>query len=199
MAFFVELEPDAKRNKELLNSHKVNIRTAELTDCAAMAEIVADREGSNDNYDRIFALWQNRIAAKNQSQNQIYIASLVNNLDHTEKIVGFSNVEYVDLNEKTDEETGELFTAPSGWYLLGLTVHSDYRRLGIATQLTQARIEWAQKHGADSIRYYTNPYNLTSMAFHAELGFQRIEKELTFPNRPTYKTVFFEKFLIPNC
>lgn len=198
MAFFVALEPYAKQSKELLNAHDIVIRTANLKDCAAIAEIVADREGTDENYDRIYALWKNRVEGISQSDNQVFIAVLVNKQDKSQKIVGFSNVEYVDLKGKTDEETGEFFTAPSGWYLLGLTVHSDYRRLGIATLLTNVRIEWAKNHQAESIRYYTNPYNLTSMAFHAELGFQPMAKELTYPDRPTYKTVFFEKFLIPN-
>ena len=55
--------------------------------------------------------------------------------------------------------------------VVGLTVHPDHRKLGIARGLVRACIRFAGSRGASVIRSMTHRDNQASIAFHRAVGF----------------------------
>jgi ribosomal protein S18 acetylase RimI-like enzyme len=77
------------------------------------------------------------------------------------RIVGFGRARYVDgLVAVADTEP-----VPKGWYLLGVIVAPDFRRRGIASELTRFRVEWIGQR-ADEAFYFANSLNLPSIDLH---------------------------------
>jgi ribosomal protein S18 acetylase RimI-like enzyme len=64
---------------------------------------------------------------------------------------------------------------PAGCYLSGVLVEPAWRRRGIATALTRARLRWVFAR-ADEAFYVTGADNTASLHLHAALGFQEIER-----------------------
>jgi ribosomal protein S18 acetylase RimI-like enzyme len=71
--------------------------------------------------------------------------------------------------------------APEGYYLGGLLVASRWRRCGIASALTRARMAWAFEY-APEVWYFTNARNTGSLALHAKLGFVEVTRSFSYPN-----------------
>ena len=69
---------------------------------------------------------------------------------------------------------------PAGYYLSGVLVAPAWRRRGIATALTRARLRWVFAR-ADEVFYVAGAGNIASLHLHTALGFQEIK---TVPQRP---------------
>lgn len=70
--------------------------------------------------------------------------------------------------------------APPGYYLMGLIVHPDHRRLGIASALTQARLDWISGR-ADEAWYFANARNEASIALHSAFAFEEVTRSFFYP------------------
>ena len=70
--------------------------------------------------------------------------------------------------------------APSGYYLMGLVVHPEHRRRGVATALTRARLDWIWNR-ADEAWYFANARNAPSIALHAPFGFEEVTRSFFYP------------------
>ncbi|WP_442544507.1 GNAT family N-acetyltransferase [Arthrobacter sp. KN11-1C] len=70
-------------------------------------------------------------------------------------------------------------TAPTGQYLGGLTVRPDYRRNGIGTALTQARLDWIWRRAPEAW-YVVNASNLASIELHRRWGFAEVARASRF-------------------
>ena len=70
--------------------------------------------------------------------------------------------------------------APPGYYLMGLAVHPDHRRKGVATALTHARIDWISER-ANEAWYFANARNVASIALHASFGFDEVTRSFFYP------------------
>jgi ribosomal protein S18 acetylase RimI-like enzyme len=66
-------------------------------------------------------------------------------------------------------------SAPKGHYLGGVTVDPAWRRRGIATALTDARIAWVGAR-ADEVFYVVNIGNRASIDLHSRWGFREVER-----------------------
>lgn len=62
---------------------------------------------------------------------------------------------------------------PAGWYLMGVIVHSAYRRRGIGAALTRSRLAWIRERSREAY-YFVNKQNRASIDLHTELGFEPI-------------------------
>jgi ribosomal protein S18 acetylase RimI-like enzyme len=70
--------------------------------------------------------------------------------------------------------------APTGYYLMGLAVHPDHRRVGVGAALTQARIDWISEH-SDAAWYFANARNSASIALHEPFGFREVTRSFFYP------------------
>ncbi|KUM35590.1 GNAT family N-acetyltransferase [Arthrobacter sp. EpRS71] len=75
--------------------------------------------------------------------------------------------------------------APSGHYLGGVTVLPEFRRRGVATKLTEARLRWIWER-ADRSWYVVNARNQASLALHSKWGFREVARG------PRFHTVKFD-------
>jgi ribosomal protein S18 acetylase RimI-like enzyme len=64
---------------------------------------------------------------------------------------------------------------PAGYYLSGVLVDPAWRRRGIATALTRARLRWVFAR-TDEAFYVAGADNTGSLRLHAALGFQEITR-----------------------
>ena len=64
---------------------------------------------------------------------------------------------------------------PAGYYLSGVLVDPAWRRRGIATELTRARLRWVFAR-TGTVFYVTGADNIASLHLHAALGFQEIRR-----------------------
>lgn len=69
--------------------------------------------------------------------------------------------------------------APAGHYLGGVTVLPEDRRRGVATALTDARLDWIWKRSATAW-YVVNADNLSSIALHRRWGFSEVARSTRF-------------------
>ncbi|MEW5849982.1 MAG: GNAT family N-acetyltransferase [Myxococcota bacterium] len=82
--------------------------------------------------------------------------------------------------------------APPGWYLLGVVVHPDWRRRGVARALTDERLAWLTPR-AERVFSFTAPENHAAMAMHAAHGFTEVRRDFTMRGRTGM--VLFERTL----
>lgn len=75
------------------------------------------------------------------------------------------------------------WTAPAGWYLLGVFVEPRWRRRGIARALVRVRLEWLSTRAHEAF-YFTNAENRASLALHHAFGFVELTRDFTFPGEP---------------
>lgn len=64
---------------------------------------------------------------------------------------------------------------PAGCYLSGVLVAPVWRRRGIATELTRARLRWVFARTGEAF-YVTGAENIASLHLHSALGFQEIKR-----------------------
>ncbi|MFJ6455327.1 GNAT family N-acetyltransferase [Paenarthrobacter sp. NPDC091669] len=69
--------------------------------------------------------------------------------------------------------------APAGQYLGGVTVRPEFRRRGLAAQLTEARLHWMWER-AEFAWYVVNAGNEASLALHRRWGFREVARGARF-------------------
>jgi len=82
-------------------------------------------------------------------------------------------VAYGRVIELAADEAGP--GTPAGCYLSGVLVDPAWRRRGIATQLTRARLRWAFAR-TDKVFYVTGADNVASLYLHAAFGFREMKR-----------------------
>jgi aminoglycoside 6'-N-acetyltransferase I len=65
--------------------------------------------------------------------------------------------------------------APAGHYLGGVVVAPGFRRRGVGSALTRARLEWIWSR-ASVAYYFTNELNAASIRMHETLGFRPVAR-----------------------
>ncbi len=70
--------------------------------------------------------------------------------------------------------------APDGWYLLGVVVDPAWRRRGVGTALTRARLDFIA-HRASQAYYAANAGNRPSIDLHVQFGFTELSRDFVLP------------------
>jgi ribosomal protein S18 acetylase RimI-like enzyme len=83
-------------------------------------------------------------------------------------LLGFARTLFLDSH---DVESAR--PVPVGWYLLGVNVDQRFRRHGVGTALTHARLLWLKERSRE-VFYVARADNLASIAMHQCFGFERI-------------------------
>jgi ribosomal protein S18 acetylase RimI-like enzyme len=140
----------------------VDIREAVTSDIPACAAMIATHESGEVKY------WQERFETDLANPRRRFLVATFN-----EEIVGYGHTVHHD-RVVTDEESG-----PSGFFLSGLLVSPEFRRSGIGSKLTGARIDLLRPD-ADLIYYYADPENEETISMHARLGFEEFRSMTRF-------------------
>ncbi len=148
-------------------SHSVHVRRLWLRDLESVAEILQERNGGRleDHVERLSGALRPRSKHKN-----LHLVAAIRG-----KLVGYGRASYFDPPDDAPANV-----APAGWYLTGVNVREEYRRLGVASELTQKRLEWLRTR-ADDVYYFANARNRASIDLHARLGFNEVTKDFWFP------------------
>ena len=95
---------------------------------------------------------------------QMFVAVKVNGL-----VIAYGRVMESAAGRETAPGT------PAGYYLSGVLVAPAWRRRGIATALTRARLRWVFAR-ADEAFYVAGADNIASLHLHTALGFQEMKR-----------------------
>jgi GNAT superfamily N-acetyltransferase len=93
-------------------------------------------------------------------------------------LVAYAGVRF--YNQDQDENmysTTQLL--PTGWYLRGLKFHPDWRRMGVAREITNRRLEWLKKR-AETIFVFLNDDTKETIPMYHELGFKEVSRGWSF-------------------
>jgi ribosomal protein S18 acetylase RimI-like enzyme len=69
---------------------------------------------------------------------------------------------------------------PEGWYLTGVVVADDFRRRGIASELTRRRLDWIAQRAPEAF-YFASARNRASIDLHQRHGFMELQHNFRFP------------------
>ena len=67
-----------------------------------------------------------------------------------------------------------IYRANGRWVLDGLRVKAEFREMGIAKRLTEARIRYAIMQGAEEVWYSCDDGNLVTICCHLRYGFEKV-------------------------
>jgi ribosomal protein S18 acetylase RimI-like enzyme len=149
--------------KESVHIDSVVIRHASEQDAIQLGDISARREGLNpEDQAEAFKRMVNHPSAGG--------TSLVLVAETEGRVAGFAKLRYLRKGEEHGAGSG-----PDGWYLTGIVVDPPYRRQGIGSKLTEARLEWISKRGR-SVYYFTNARPQVRIALHRQFGFVEIAR-----------------------
>lgn len=116
------------------------------------------------------SIWRTSLLEDIESRDRLLVVA-----ERAEEVIGYGRV-----LRFVPEPDAPADIAPSGYYLMGLVVHPDRRRRGVAAALTQARLDWISKH-ADGAWYFANSRNAASIALHAPFGFEEVTRSFCYP------------------
>ncbi|MHB1210561.1 MAG: GNAT family N-acetyltransferase [Acidimicrobiales bacterium] len=132
------------------------------SDIPACATLIATHESGEVKY------WQERFEIDLANPRRKFLVATFN-----DEIVGYGHAVHHD-RVPTNEES-----APSGFFLSGLLVSPEFRRCGIGSKLTGARIDLL-KSETDLIYYFADPENEETISMHARLGFEEFRSMTRF-------------------
>ena len=142
------------------------IRPLQSADLEVAARIIA--LCSDGNLERQLALLQGRFA-RGAPDSALLVAEV------DSRVVGVGRVAHFEPAADAPRNA-----APSGWYLLGVNVDPEYRRRGIGTALTVARLKWITER-AKVAWFFTSASNVASIRLHEALGFRCHTLDFWFP------------------
>jgi GNAT superfamily N-acetyltransferase len=163
VARFAPFEPDPPQRSPHLHA---TIELACADDVAAIAELVAEREGGD-----AMTLAQSLAPTIAPSPTRAVFVARIND---SERCVAFGRVAWVDV--PPDLVDG----APTGWYLQGVVVGPEWRRRGIGRALVEARLAWLAGRG-DACFYVANAANRASIALHDAFDFALHRERFVLP------------------
>ena len=168
MTIFAQYCPNIKKSDSKKILPDLIIRKAKTADIPQLANIVFSRNGGDvRKYEKKFT---QEISFIGNSRKQILFVAEIEN-----KVVGFGRTRYFKPKPGSPENV-----VPEGWYLAGTIVDSGYRRIGVAKELTRARLQWLKRKTGE-VYYFANAQNLASIDLHNKFGFIEVTRDFVFP------------------
>ena len=149
-----------------MDTHDLNVRLRQLRSehFLAAAQMAASTSGRSA--DDLLKIYERDLA---RTEKVAQVGAFVN-----DQLIGFGRVVWVEI------EAFQVNRAPNGWYLLGVNVLSAFQRRGIATLLTNWRIDWFADR-ADDLFYVATPTNVASIRLNEALGFVKAQENVFMP------------------
>jgi len=146
----------------------LTIREAIISDAGQLARIKSEVEGGNpEEHLKAF----NKGLSKEDMTNEHLL--LVAEID--DRVIGYGRASYFTIPENPPANI-----VPEGWYLMGVVVFPDFRRMGIGTELTGARLNWIKARASQAF-YFTKIDHRASIDLHRQFGFVEVTRDFTFP------------------
>jgi len=145
----------------------LTIRPARMKDVGVLGRISADREGGD-------ALANCVVFKRAIKGDGIGCTSLVLVAAVEDDIIGFGKVRHLSEARADDGSV-----SPEGWYLTGVVVDPRFRRRGVGSRLTEARLQWISERGRFAY-CFSNARNSVSIALHERLGFVEVARGSEF-------------------
>jgi ribosomal protein S18 acetylase RimI-like enzyme len=161
---FADYQPEVERQTV---DAAITVRPAVLADLEVCAELIVSRSGGS-----VEARTHRLMADLRDPARYTAVACA------GDEVIGYGGVIRHDVSPGDPPEM-----APSGYYLVGLIVASDWRRRGIGELLTVDRMRWTADR-ADSVYYFANLANGATLDLHQSLGFTEVTRDFTFPGDP---------------
>lgn len=140
----------------------LEIRAAQVADCAAIAAIEGSRDGDAT------AAARQRCETQVDDPSTLLLVAMAG-----DQMVGFARAGRIRRPVDASEDH-----VPDGWYLLGVVVVDAWRRRGIGRRLTERRISWIAER-ADTAYFFANARNRASLDLHRGLGFVEISRRFS--------------------
>jgi ribosomal protein S18 acetylase RimI-like enzyme len=143
---------------------RLRIRTATPEDVASCVSLVLAVAGGSR------AEWRERFERDIADPERLLVVAVADG-----GVVGYGRAHRFVRPADADADC-----APEGYYLLGLLVEPQSRRLGVAAALTQARLKWVATRASEAW-YFTNVENVASIRLHERFGFRETTRKFSFP------------------
>ncbi|MGE5176131.1 MAG: N-acetyltransferase family protein [Hyphomicrobiales bacterium] len=144
------------------------VRPAEESDLEAIAAMAAAREGEPTD------AWRERMRrlfdeSRAGDRGALFVA------ERDGAVAGYGKVAF----HRRPADSGAS-DAPEGWYLTGVVVRPDRRRLGAGAALTRARLAWITAR-SPAAYYVVNERNRASIDLHRAFGFEEVARDVRIP------------------
>jgi len=164
----------APRSAEGSVRHEVDglvVREAVAADLEAIAAIAAAREGEP------VETWRDRLARSlAESAEPDRSILLVAEAPPPSGVVGYGKAALLSMSANAPANA-----PPHGWYLTGVVVRPEFRRRGIASALTRARLERIAAMGRE-IHYVASAGNPATIDLHRAFGFVEVTRDVRLPD-----------------
>ena len=145
----------------------LRIRRARMQDVDALGSVSVDREGGDTPAHS--AVFRRALESDGIGRTLLVLVAEVE-----DSVIGFGKVRHLS---EVRADNGS--ASPEGWYLTGLVVNPRFRRQGVGSRLTEARLQWISERGR-SAYCFSNARNSVSIVFHERFGFVEIARGTEF-------------------
>ncbi|MCP4580304.1 MAG: GNAT family N-acetyltransferase [candidate division Zixibacteria bacterium] len=169
MSLFEDYKPRKTTDPKNTVPTDLVIRPAMPDDTDQLAKIAYDRDGGE--ISQIKNRFKHEIAKRDSTDDRLLLVA-----ESNARIVGFARVKWFKPSSSAPDNI-----CPEGWYLTGVIVAKEYRRRGIASALTRARLDWIAER-AGKAYYFANAQNEVSIELHEQFGFVELTRDFVYPD-----------------
>jgi len=163
-ALFARYEPS--RKTIAVRPDDLTVREADVDDIESLAALTFERSGGD--LGRI----RENLSREISGSGELHLMLVA---ETAGRIIGFGRARFFTSSSLTGGRN-----VPEGWYLMGVIVSSRFRRLGVASELTERRLQWIAER-ADEAYYFANAMNRPTIDLHEKLGFRELTRDFSFP------------------
>jgi len=165
---FAEYTP-GKGGDNIATLKDLIIRRGRFSDAVQLAEIKLTRQ--NGSLEEQLIKFRKELTEQENDKTKLLLVAEIR-----DRVIGFGRALYFIPPKDAPRNI-----APRGWYLIGVIIHPDFRRMGAATQLTAERLKLISQKGESEVYYFANSRNKASIDLHNHFGFMEISRDFVFP------------------